>query len=80
MLLGISFSFVAFLILFIDASEGACIAVDVLYHTAFTLTFSSVLVKTWVLFCLSSHLLFRDLQKFGIQKRGMLDLMYAQNC
>jgi hypothetical protein len=47
MSIGICIANVNFLLQFYDGSDGKCIAQDVLFHIGFSVTFGSLIIKTW---------------------------------
>jgi hypothetical protein len=49
MSIGIFLSYANFLLLFYDGTKAKCIAEDVIFHIAFSITFGSLIIKTWVL-------------------------------
>jgi hypothetical protein len=41
------------LLQFYDGTKAKCIAEDVIYHVAFSITFGSLILKTWVFYSVS---------------------------
>jgi hypothetical protein len=50
MSIGIFLAYVNFLLQFYDGTKAKCIAENVIFHIAYSITFGALIIKTWVCF------------------------------